>query len=340
MRHKRVDQRQRKKEINVRTLIATLILAMLGMSAARAEPFYQGKTVTLMVGNAVGGGYDTYARIVARHIGRYIPGNPTVIVQNKPGAAGKIAIQWVINQAPQDGTVLLAVYPDLCFKQGSECESLTFLGSIEKGNAACVLGPRSKHLGTFREILEKGIELKVGTAEVGSFTYNQARMFKYLTGANMTLVSGYEGSNGALLALERGEVDVVCSFSTSLLSQRPGWFAKGEATVLLQTGDEFGSHVPQLSDVKDKLVAEREKLKYQMARPYGVSRNVPQEQATVLERAFEQMVTDAAFLKDVGQAQLTVDWLDGKKVKQILDNIATFPPDVIKRAEKAIEPSS
>src|SRR5215813_4421613 len=235
----------------VSAIAAVLLAAIVAQPACSAgvEDFYKGKTVPLLIGYSVGGGYDTYGRLVARHLGKHIPGNPTIVPQNMSGAGSLKAANYLYSVAPKDGSVIgtfsrsMAIAP-LLDKAEFDSTKFTWLGSVTDEVSLCVTGHDAR-VKTFGELLVTPATF--GAEGMGSDPNVFAAFYRNVLGAKIKIVTGYPGTNEIQLAVERGEVDGLCGLSWSTLKGRyPHWLKEKKINILVQAGIR---RQPELPDV-------------------------------------------------------------------------------------------
>jgi tripartite-type tricarboxylate transporter receptor subunit TctC len=324
-------------------------LALAAMPAAAAEDFYAGKSIQVLIGFSVGGGYDAYGRALARHLGRHLPGNPKLIVQNMPGAGSLKATNYLYNVAPRDGTAIaifapgVAVEPLLGRGESAQFEApkFTWLGSISREVSVCAFakaaGIRSWHdMQTKRTI----IGASGGGAESDVFPTVLRRLFNL----PMKVVAGYPGGTEITLAMERREVDGRCGWSwTSLVSRNKALLDDNAINVTLQIGlqkDKALPTVPLIMDLTDdplklaalKLIVSRQT----MARPFAAPPGVPAERARLLRDAFDATMRDAEFLEDAKRLNLDVAAVDGAELEALLTENYAAPSAVVKLATELL----
>ncbi|HEY5623130.1 MAG TPA: hypothetical protein VIV14_05170 [Gammaproteobacteria bacterium] len=329
-------------------LALTLLIAAFGVVADEVSDFYSGKQVRLLIGYSAGGGYDTYARLLSRHLGKHIPGNPTVVPQNMPGAGSLRMANYLYNVAPKDGTVIgtfgrgIAMEP-LLSGQGTQFDAREFswLGSLNNEVSLCVAwhGSSIKRM----EDLQTQ-ELIVGGTGSGSDTVIFPVVLKNLLGANIRLISGYPGGNDVLLAMERGEIDGRCGWSySSLSSTRGDWLERGQITILSQLA--LAKHpdlteypiITEFADSENELAAMEIIFSRQvMGRPYLAPPGIPGERLEALRRALDAVALDPEFLADAAQLQLEVNPVTGEDVEALLDRIYGATDAAIELASSAI----
>ena len=339
--------------------LAALLLAgaaatvAAGHARAQAQPqapadFYAGKQLTLIIGSSAGGGYDVISRLLARHYGRLIPGNPTVVPQNMPGAASLGAANYIANQAPKDGTTIAAVQRGTLLAKivnpkgvQFDISRLEWLGSLNTETGLVVALASTPHR-TARDLLEH--ELIVG-AQAGSDPELSPLLYKNLLGMKFRIVAGYPGSSEAILAMERGEVHGSGDWGySSLKAVRPTWLAERKVKVLMQGA--LARH-PDLPDVPlpmefartevDRKVLELHFTQKTMARPVVAPPGVPAERVGILRRAFTALATDAAFLADAARVKQDIDIVPGEQVAKVVATVAATTPEVAARLNAATE---
>jgi tripartite-type tricarboxylate transporter receptor subunit TctC len=332
------------------TLTAGALIAATPLAAA---DYYSGKTVELIVGAGPGGGYDIYARIVARHLARFIPGNPTIVVKNMPGAGSTKAAQYISNMAPKDGTAMGAIMPGAIVgplldehpKPGFNPTKVRYLGTANSGTRVCVTLKTSK-IKTFADAQK--IKAKFGGSAPHDSTFAYGYLHKHTAGALWDVVSGYPGTPDMALAMERGEIDGVCGWDwSSFKSQKPEWLRDNKVNVLLQVSLEPHPELTKMgvpsvfkyvtSDAARQVV-ELVISQSVFQRSYIVPAETPAAQVAVLRAAFDKTVADPQFLADAKKARIDIEPLSGVKVQEVVAKLYKSPPDVVARAKKAIKP--
>jgi len=277
--------------------------------AAGVEEFYKGRSISLVIGYSAGSGYDLYARLLGRFIGKYIPGNPGVIAQNMPGAGSLKAALYMHNVAVKDGSVIATVgrsvpLEPLLGEAQFDARSFTWLGSIASNSSLCVTW-HSSAIKTWQDALTKPFAL-AGEGS-GSDPDNFARILKNLFGAKVNLVTGYPGGTEMNLAIERGEVDGRCGWSwDSIKSTRPNWLREHKLNLLavfsLQRASDILDKVPLIGDLA-ATEEQRRILHVHLAgqafgRPFFTSPGVPAERKAALREAFAATMQDRDFIME------------------------------------------
>lgn len=337
-------------KLNPNAIAATLIAAAAAGAPAGAADFYAGKSIDMVVGAGTGGGYDIYARAVARHMGNHIPGQPSIIVKNMPGAGSAKAGQFVSTMAPKDGTVLGAIMPgaimgpllDEKTETTFDPTKVFYIGTANNGTRVCVTMKPSK-IKTFDDALSQ--KAVFGGVSSNDSTREYAFMHKATSGAKYDVVTGYKGTTDLSLALERGEVDGICGWDwSSFKSQKPDWLRDDKVNVLLQVGLEPNAELTKMgvpsvwSYVKGeetRKVVELVISQQVFQRPYFAPPGTPAEQVTTLRKAFDATMTDPAFRADAEKLHVDVEPLPGTKVQEVVQKLYSSPKEIVEQAKKA-----
>ena len=334
-------------------LRALLLLAFLAPSPAAAQDavaqFYKGKQINLYVGSSAGGGYDTYARLLARHFGKYIPGNPAIVPQNMPGAGSNKLAAYIYSVAPKDGTAIGAIFsgailqPLLGDPVQHDPSKFIYLGNANNEVFLCIARTDAP-VQSFKDALTH--ELIVGATNEGGSSRDFTAMLDNLLGAKLRIVTGYPGSNEMLLALERGEVQGVCGLGwSSIAPQRARLLDSGLARVLVQlatTGhpelDRMG--VPLAIDFTktedDRKVMELVFSQLIFGRPFVLPPGVPAERVAALRRAFMAALTDKDAIAEARGMQLDLDPLAGEAVQAEVAKAFAMPERIVARARQSL----
>jgi tripartite-type tricarboxylate transporter receptor subunit TctC len=339
-------------------LAAGLVFCTVFATHARAQDshqgkdFYQGKTVTLIVGNDAGGGFDVYARAVARHIDRHIPGRPRILVQNMPGAGSMKATEYINAVAPKDGTTFATVSPGALTeplnaapgKFNYDPTRFSYIGTADSGTRLCISYHTSK-IKTFDDAL--AMPSIIGGTAAGSSTTDYANMLNALAGTKFKVVNGYKSTLDIMLALERGEVDVLCGYDTnSFKAARPDWYGTPLVHMILQAGLEPNDTltrmgVPSIWNYvtgENRKVAELIVSQQVFGRPYFAPPGVPAPLLATLRTAFMATLADPVFLDDAAKMKLDVSPKGGAEVAALIDRMYASPRDLIDRMMKAVRP--
>jgi tripartite-type tricarboxylate transporter receptor subunit TctC len=334
--------------------LITLACWLLAQGAV-AEPaavadFYRGKTITIVSGSDTGGGYDLNARVLARYLGRHIPGNPNIIVQNKPGAASVIAANYVYEVAPKDGTVIAGVQRPIPFpalfvgdRAHYDVQKIQWLGSTMHELGLIV----AWHTAPQRSIADvMKMPMVVGGDGAAADTEIFPRVLNHIFGTQFKIVSGYRGQAQIVLAMERGEVQGTGNWSWSDIQKgHPDWVRDKKIKLLLQidlkkTADLPG--VPLIIDLarnaEERQVLEMLVSMKALGRPYFVPPGVPQDRTDALRAAFMQTMKDPDFLADANKSLGTIDPVSGAEMQSIVSRVYSLPADVVAKARDAAKP--
>jgi tripartite-type tricarboxylate transporter receptor subunit TctC len=340
----------------------TVLLGMLGAccarlaaTSARAQSvgdFYRGKQITLVTSASVGGGYDQYARLLAKHMPRHIPGNPVIIVENMVGAEGLRAANYIYNVAAQDGTVIgglsrntgLARFYDFN-NAGIQFDARKFhwLGSPEQEDGLFILSTKTG-LRTIDDLKTRAVT--VSSTAANSPTTIYSRILNATLGTKLKPVTGYAGSQACLLALERGEVDAHISGGSSapFRATMMPWLQKGAARIVMVMGmkrDAAFPDVPTAIEVErnaaDKQLFEIAFAEQVMGRPFVLPPGMPHDRVAALRAAFDATVQDPDFLADAKAQNAHVDPVGGEAINVLLDRVYSAPPDVVARIRQLIK---
>jgi len=318
-------------------------------SADAVSDFYSGKTVTIYVGYSPGGGYDTYARTVARHIGKHIPSNPSVIVKNRPGAGSMLLTNELYNILPKDGTAIGIIGRGLPMEPlfGTEeakydPAKFNWIGSANNEVSVCVSWHTSK-VKKWEDLLTT--PLIVGGTGPGADTDTFPRVMNNVLGTKLKLVTGYPGGNDVLLAMERGEVEGRCGYSwSSAKARKADWLAEGKLNILVQmsTGKhEDLADVPLIMDLatseEDKAALELIYARQEFGRPFLAPPDVPADRVEALQAAFMATMKDPEFLEDAKKQDLEINPVSGKRVGELIAKIYKAPKEVVMLAKEASE---
>lgn len=331
--------------MKLKLMSALVLSSAVVMTTAHANPvadFYQGRTVQLIVGYSAGGGYDLYARALARHIGKHIPGNPNVVVRNVPGAGSLVATNQIANTLPQDGTIIGTVGRGMAFEPLFSNEQAQFvpnelgwLGSMNNEVSICASWHTSG-VKTWQDTLTT--ELTVGGTGAGADTDLFPKVMRELLNMRFNVIAGYPGGSDVLLAMERGEVQGRCGWSwSSARANNPEWFVEGgNVNLLVQMSLEKHPELPDTPLVTDLATNDFEDqvlnllfARQVMGRPFLTTPNVPADRLSALRQAFSATMQDPDFQRDAQNSNLEISWVGGDRIQQIIANAVTYPKDVI-----------
>jgi tripartite-type tricarboxylate transporter receptor subunit TctC len=338
----------------VKIALITLTASLLFVGAAAAQEsvadFYREKTIRITVGAAAGGGNDTYARLVARQLSKYVPGNPSVIIQNIPGAGSNKAASYVALHAPRDGTAIGAIQPSAVLqpllsdmKLPHDPSKFIALGSASSGVYLCLVRSDAP-VKTFEEALSK--EVLIGTPGEGSTLREMPILLVNLLGAKLKLIGGYTGSSEILVAIERNEVHGMCGMGYSSISmQRGEWLRNGMLRILVQ--EDMVGH-PEVTKLgvplapsfakteEDRQVMEMLYGKNQFGRPFVLPEGVPPDRVAALRKAFVAAMRDPQSVEEAQKLGMDLGEMEGSAMQALVTRLYALPPNVIERAKQAL----
>jgi tripartite-type tricarboxylate transporter receptor subunit TctC len=342
--------RDREKSMRGQRCLTTLVLLM-GIaitSPARAQESLAGKTIRLSIGTGPGGGYDTYGRLVARHIGHHIPGNPSVVPQNMPGAASLTLTNYLYNQAPRDGTAIGIINQAMpteqyLLEQNIHYDSGKFnwIGRVSSAVEMLIVW----HTVPVERIEDvRGREVIMGGTGPTSSTVFVPYLLNNLAGMKFKVIMGFNGTTEIGLAMERGEIEGSATPLESLTSYRANWVRDRKIKILLQqtaTRDAEMPHVPTMVEMGSTREARDILGFFASAADIGRSIVAPPAMAPetirALRRAFDAMFGDPAFLDDVGRAGIQLKPMTGERLQELVAQVAHFPPELVRKARVARE---
>jgi len=323
-------------------LAAAVFLSALPARAEPIEDFYRGKTLRMLIGYGPGGGYDIYGRLVAEFLPRYLPGKPTIIAQNMPGAGSFSAASYIHDVAPKDGTVFGSLAQTLALDSMTntnakvDVSKMPYLGrvvtNIDVGAALAKTGIKS-----IEDVRAK--QYNVGASGGGSTTVLFPTALNTYAGAKFKLIRGYSGTINILLAMERGEVDIVGAYGLpGILVSHPGWVHKGEASILYQASLKRHRLLPNVPAIPELAQSDegREVLRAaastgDVGRSILTTPGVPPERLAALRSAFQAMLNDPDFLAACEKRNLMIDGATGEEIDQIVRDTLRLPQAVAEK---------
>jgi tripartite-type tricarboxylate transporter receptor subunit TctC len=330
---------------------AAILALALGVNPAALaqEPSLAGKTVNVIIGFGTGGGYDLWGRALARHIGKHLPGNPTVVPQNMPGAGSFNAANHIYNVAPNDGTVIGLITGDAALGPitgagGARFDStkLTWVGTpMTDTNICYVINSPHVKVKTVQDLYEK--EAIVGTTGTGIGAYIYPKALSALLGMKFKIISGFPASTNVLLAMERGELDGFFASVDSTNTLRPDWIPEKKITILFQGGAPSPAlkEVPYVVDLgktsEDKQAIEFLYAGQGLSRPFIAPPNMPAERVKMLRDAFMATMRDPEFIADAARQKLPVDPRDGAYLAALISKIYATPKPIVSKVAELIK---
>jgi len=329
-------------------LIFACVVAVLTLTApARAqtvEEFYRGRSITVLVGFTAGGGYDLYARLLGRHMGRHVPGNPTIVVQNMPGAGSMKATQYVYGVAAKDGLTLATVSRGMVTEPllnaaNFDATKLTWLGTITSETSVCATWKTSP-VKSWDDMFKR--EFSLGGSAVGADPDTFALIMRNVFGAKVKLVTGYPGGNDINLAMERSEVDGRCGWSWTSLKSQKNWLP--QINLLVQFNLEKNADLPNVPVALERAASDeqRQVLRLLIAgqyvgRPFFTSPDIPADRKAALRAAFDATMKDPQFLADAAKLDLEISPVGAATIDAFLAELYRTPKDVVSKAVTAIQ---
>jgi tripartite-type tricarboxylate transporter receptor subunit TctC len=331
----------------IRCIAAGVVASLLALPA-HAQSFYEGKTVTIVTSTGVGGTYDVTARLIARHMPRFIPGKPNMVVQNMPGGGNVLATNFMYTIAPKDGTSIASVHNAMPVQQVLGGQGVRFdAGKFEWLGST---GPETEvilvwHTSNIRTLDElKTREVILGGTGAGSGLVILPRVMNALLGTKFKIVSGYKSSEDINIALQRGEVEARAFSLISITAQRADWLRDRKITILAQVGAKRAheiSDVPLVTELarseEDRQVFKLISAAQALGRPYLAPPGVPVERLALLRQAFEATMQDKAFLEEAEKLQLDIDSISADDITRLVRETVNAPASVVAKAKAAIE---
>ncbi len=333
-------------------LLITAVCAHSVLAASSADDFYRGKVIRIIVGFSAGGGFDTYARSLSRYMGKYIAGNPTIIVDNMPGAGSLISANHIFRVAKPDGLTIGAfngnqVLGQLVGAQGIlfDARKMEWMGAPGYNHDLCVLNQKTGIVNAEQWLAAK-TPLKLGGSAPGSTTDDTAKVLKEAIHLPMRLISGYKGTADIRVAVESGEIDGLCGFSW--VSVRSTWrkaIESGQVNIMLQTNGKAHPDLPKVpltigfakSPEARQLIEAGVHQPSQITYGYSLPPNTPKDRVQILRRGFLQTMKDSDFLGDAAKANLEIAPESGEEIEQLIQNVFKTPPAVVAKLKEILK---
>ena len=333
----------------VRSLCAAACAAsVLSLPSAKADDFYAGKSIQLIIASESGGGFDTYSRALARSLPKHIPGQPSIVVQYMPGATGIVAANHLYNIAAKDGTVIGAIsnsnlLEPLFGNKNAKYDPQTFswLGSMGRQRAICVTWHTSP-IKSWDDAKARVVNVSATGATSNNATL--PRLLNHLTGSQFKVIIGYSTS-GMRLAMEKGEVEGICGLSyQTMIAATPQWFANNNLNIIGQIGIGDSPFLPGVPNVLD-LVSDKTDheamtllvLPQEMGRPHVAPPGIPAERLQILRKAFDDTMTDPDFLAEAKKMQMIIEPMTGGEMEALLKKAYDSPKPIVTRAVEMID---
>jgi tripartite-type tricarboxylate transporter receptor subunit TctC len=341
------------RQLPIATLVglAGLVVASCAQQPQPAENFYSGRTLTIVVGSGAGGGFDTTARLVSRHIANHIPGKPTVIVQNMPGGGGLVAANYLFNAASKDGTVIGLFHEAQVMSQLTGSEGVDFdlrkfnwLGSSYVDPNVCIVRSDAP-VTAFKNMIGSAKATAVGGTGPGSNTYDAPRVLAAATGANLKAVAGYPTTNDVRIGVERGELQGMCLGWESVRSASSEWLDNKYAQIFVQNGTTRHRDLPDVplalefaKDEESKILLRLVDAPGAMSKPFSMPPDVDPGRVALMRRALMDTYRDAAFLAEASAMKLDFQPKDAEEIQQVLNDVLATPPGIAAKYRQIIQP--
>ncbi|MEX0603525.1 MAG: tripartite tricarboxylate transporter substrate-binding protein [Marinobacter sp.] len=342
--------------MKIPVLSSLFLSAVVGLTSFTATAqdqtpaeFYGGKTIELMVGYSAGGGYDTYARTVARHLGKHVPGNPDVIVKNVPGAGSLVLMNQLANTLPKDGSVIGSINSGMPFeplfgneKAKFDIETMNWIGNVLVATTVGVVH-EDAGVNSWQDLRTKSVTM--GATGAGSNTNVVPRIMAKIFDLKIDVIAGYPGANDIVLAMERGEVDGLGSrFMSSLKSSTPEWLEPdSKIKILYQIARKKHPDLPNVPLVSEMAETETQRqaanllgARLVMGRPYVAPPGVPADRMAALRKALEDTSKDPEFLADAAKQSLAIEYANDQEMLDFYRDVYKAPPEVIEFVESAV----
>jgi tripartite-type tricarboxylate transporter receptor subunit TctC len=330
-------------------LALSLVFATPMLAAAQsAADFYRGRTVTISVGLSAGGGYDLHARVLARYLGKHLPGAPAIVVKNAPGAGGLTLVNALYSTLARDGSELATFERGILLEPLLDAAQARFdplklgwIGSTDNDASTC-LSWHTSPVRTMDDALR--VELIVGGTGSTAIANTFPRVLNAVLGTKFRVVPGYPGANEALLAMERGETQGFCSLGFSTLEAiRPGWMADHKVNVFVQLALQKSREHPEVPLALDFAQSEADRRAIELivspnlfARPFAAPPGVPPDRLAALRKAFDETVADPDYLAEAKARGLHIELVSGAALDDTLRRIYATPKDVVARVQAAV----
>jgi tripartite-type tricarboxylate transporter receptor subunit TctC len=338
--------------IRYAAVFALTLAAAAGSSAANAQSdFYKGKTLEVLVGFSAGGGYDLYGRTLAQFIGKHIPGEPTVVVRNMPGAGSLALVNNLFSVAPKNGLTIGIFDPTLITapllgmaNANFDASKLSWIGSLSTSVNMCIVWHESP-IKNWQDLMDAKEPVPFGTTGPNDSRYQHTAILRNMFGAKIKVIAGYTGSSPVRLAMERGEIAGNCGDSwSSLKSTASDWIKERKVNLIAQFAIAKHPDLPDVPLIIDQAKNPRDKAALKLllgtqavGRPFAGPPDIPPERLAILRRAFDAAAKDPQLLAMAEKAQLEIDPISGERADEIIGDIYRTPPDAVEAAKNAIK---
>lgn len=323
------------------TIVASLLTLALPV---RAQDYFKGKTFTIVVGFSPAGGFDNYARNLQRYLGKHIPGNPTVIVQNMPGAGSLTSVRYLDLTAPKDGTVMTIFNPGLITQSivqpervGLDFRKIAWVGVVTPDYRVCY-GYGPKGISSWDQLMHGGKQFIIGSTGKGSGNYINGATLRIVFHAPVKQVLGFPGSAEQRLAIEQGELDGDCGSYSSIPTD---WISKGLVHAFVRFINDRPAEIPESAVYIGSLAANDEQRQLlrvlnggdEVGRPFIMSQQVPADHLAIIRKAFDDTMKDPGFLADMAKQELPVHPLTGDQAAKIVNELMSVPANIVAEAK-------
>jgi tripartite-type tricarboxylate transporter receptor subunit TctC len=326
---------------------AVSVLAAAQAWAQTPEQFYTGKNVDFVIGYPPGGSNDTWARLVTRHIGKYIPGNPTIVPRNTPGAGSFLAVNQIFNVAPKDGTVIGIGAPTIPLdeKLGTQgvrfkTAELNWLGRVDSLVNMVFMWVATSRVKSYEDALK--IEATLSGTGVGSTVSIYPTVMNHVLGTKFKLIMGYKGSNEAMLAVERGEVEGHSTSWTALKVAHPDWIKDKKVTLLVQFALKRHPEMPDIPTAvelgrndEERAILSAVMNAAEVGTAFFTTPGAPPDRVTTLRRAFDATMKDPEFQADVERTRLSINPITGEELQKLVADVSNLPPALLEKVRAA-----
>lgn len=320
-----------------------------------AQDVYRGKTITLIASHPPGGLYDAHARVLARHLGKHIPGKPSYVVQNMPGAGGVIAANHLYSVAKRDGSTIALAFRPVALHQllrENKAEKVPYdsrrfgwIGSMGQEISACI-ARRDTNFKSIKDLIGASRPLIVGGSGPGADSVDFPRLLIATLGTKLKLISGFPGAAPIYTAIERGELESYCATWSAIKALRPEWFRDGFVNVLAYMSIDRNSELDKMGapwifdlvkDEQSRLLWETRLIPNVMAWPVITPPEVPTERVSQLRKAFMATMKDAAYLSEAKKMMLDIDPVSGEEVEKVVQRLFAVPKDLLQELTKILD---
>ena len=343
--------RRHMKDVSI-ALCATVWTAVLASSAAvaqSADKFYEGKTIRIIVALGTGGDYDNYARVAGRYLGKYIPGNPTVIVQNMPGAGGLLAANHLANVAPKDGTVIGALHANTTLAQVTSAPNVEYdvrkfnwIGRTSSGGLNVHHTFAKTGVKSFNDLLTR--EVVVGGGGPTSDSIVVPTAVNQMMGTKLKILGGYSGTAETTLALERGEIDMAMQNWEFLRRNNADWLKEKKINLIVQYGTQRHPELPDVPTIMELAKTDEQRqvwslflMSGQIGYSLTMAADVPADRVAVVRKAFADMAKDAELKAEAAKMNLPIEPLTGQQLEQSIQAVFKLEPAAIDKAKALLK---